>query len=186
MKIGDQIPEITLTGYHQNQFKEFRFNEYVGSWLILLFYPSDFSFVCPTELEEAARKYPDFKKNGAEIFSISTDSKYSHKAWHDTSKAIKTVDYPMLADPTGEVCRAFGTYIEQEGVSLRATFIIDPEGRLVVSDMHNNSIGRNIHEIFRKFQAAQYVSKHEDEMCPADWEPGDEALTPKIGLVGRI
>lgn len=186
IKIGDKIPDFELEAFHEGQIKKIKLYGYKGKWLVLLFYPADFTFVCPTELEEAADAYPEFQKAGAEVLSVSTDTVFVHKAWHDQSPAIKKIRYPMLADPTGKMCREFGTYIEKEGLSLRATFIIAPDGVLKAVEMHDNSIGRNIREIFRKFQAARFVAEHSGNVCPASWEPGKRTLKPGLDLVGKI
>lgn len=185
-KIGEKIPDFVSEIYHNEEIKKVNFNHYRGKWVVMLFYPADFTFVCPTELEDAAEFYSKFQAINAEIISVSTDTGFSHKAWHDTSDAIGKVKYPMMADPTGKVCRAFGTYIEEDGLSLRGTFIIDPEGTLKAFDVHDNSIGRNIEEIYRKLEAAQYVSEHSGEVCPARWKPGEKTLTTGIDLVGKI
>ena len=152
----------------------------------MLFYPADFTFICPTELEEAANYDDEFKKIGAEILSVSTDTVYVHKAWHDISPAIKKIKYPMLADPTGNLCREFGTYIDEAGLSLRGTFIIDPDGVLKSYEIHDNSIGRSAKEILRKVQAAKFVRENKGEVCPASWEPGKKTLKPGLNLVGKI
>ena len=184
--VGDTIPDMEFEAFQDNGIKKARTIDYKGKWLVLLFYPADFTFVCPTELEEAAGLYGEFRKEGAEIISVSTDTAFVHKAWHDTSPAIKKVEYPMAADPTGKMCRLFGTYIEDEGVSLRATFIIDPEGVVKSIEKHDNSIGRNAHETLRKLRAAKFVSEHKGRVCPAGWEPGADTLEPGVGLVGKI
>jgi len=186
IKIGEQIPDFEVDAYQNEQFKKIKLFDYRGKWLVLLFYPADFTFVCPTELEEAANYYDKFKEAGAEILSVSTDTHFAHKAWHDTSKAIKKIKYPMLADPTGNICRAFGTYIEEQGLSWRATFIIDPKGILKSCEIHDNSIGRSTKEILRKLEASIFVSKHPGEVCPVSWEPGKETLKPSLELVGKI
>ncbi len=183
---GEKIPDLEMEAYHDNEIKRIRLADLRGKWVILLFYPADFTFICPTELEEAADNYERLRKMGVEVLSVSTDTVYSHKAWHDTSPAIKKVKYPMLSDPTGNCCRTFDTYIEDEGLSLRATFIIDPEGTVKSMEIHDNSIGRSMREIIRKLQAAKFVSEHEGKVCPAGWEPGKDALEPGIGLVGKI
>ena len=185
-KIGEVIPDFKAEVFHNNEIKEVNFADYRGKWVVMLFYPADFTFVCPTELEDAALFYPKFKEINAEIISVSTDTAYVHKAWHDTSEAIGKVEYPMMADPTGKICRKFGTYIKDAGLSLRGTFIIDPDGVLKAFDVHDNSIGRNIEEIYRKLQAAQYVAEHDGEVCPARWEPGKETLVPGVDLIGKI
>jgi len=186
VRIGEKIQDFELEAYYQNQIKKIRSKNYLGKWLVLLFYPADFTFVCPTELEEAEEYYKEFKKLGAEIMSVSTDTAFAHKAWHDSSPSIKKIHYPMLADPTGNVCREFGTYIESEGLSLRGTFIIDPDGVLKASDIHDNSIGRSAKEILRKLQAAKFVREHKGLVCPASWEPGSKTLKPGVGLVGKV
>jgi peroxiredoxin len=185
-KIGEQIPDFTAMIYQDNDFKEVKLSDYKGKWVVLLFYPADFTFVCPTELEDAANFYPKFQEVNAEIISVSTDTHFTHMAWHNSSEAIGKVKYPMLADPTAAICRAFGTLIEEEGLSLRGTFIIDPDGVLKAFDVHDNSIGRNIEEIYRKLQAAQYVAENNGEVCPARWTPGEKTLTPGVDLVGKI
>lgn len=184
--IGQQIPDFSFEYFQNEQFKKASLSDYRKKWLVLMFYPADFTFVCPTELSEAASKYNEYKKLGAEIISFSTDTVYVHKAWHDESPVIKSITYPMGADPTGNICRAFGTYIESEGLSLRGTFIIDPEGVLKAMDIHDNSIGRNSDEILRKLQASIYVREHKGEVCPASWKPGAKTLRPGVDLVGKI
>ena len=184
--IGQPIPQLEFDYFQNEQFKKAKLSDFQGKWVVLLFYPADFTFVCPTELSEAAARYEEYKKLGAEVISMSTDTKYVHKAWHDTSPVIKTITYPMGADPTGTICRAFGTYIEEEGLSLRGTFIIDPEGILKAMDIHDNSIGRSSEEILRKLQASIYVREHKGEVCPASWKPGSKTLKPGVDLVGKI
>ena len=184
--IGQEVPECSFDYFQNEQFKTAKLSDFRGKWLILLFYPADFTFVCPTELSEAAQKYDEFKKAGAEIISMSTDTKYVHKAWYETSPIIKQITYPMGADPTGNICRSFGTYIEAEGLSFRGTFIIDPDGVLKAIDIHDNSIGRNIEEILRKLQASIYVREHKGEVCPASWKPGAKTLKTGVTLDGKI
>ncbi len=191
IQIGDKIPELQFEAFHNEQTKKIKLSDYKGKWLVLLFYPADFTFICPTELEEAADYYEEFKKLGAEILSISTDTVFVHKAWHDHSPAIKKVKYPMAADPTGKLCRAFGTYIEgdgeeDEGLSRRATFIISPQGILKAYEMHDNSIGRSTEEILRKLQAAKFTREHKGQVCPVSWKPGQKTLKPGLKLVGKI
>ncbi|MEM3030722.1 MAG: redoxin domain-containing protein [Candidatus Micrarchaeia archaeon] len=175
-----------MKAFHLTKEKNIKLSGYRGKWVVLIFYPADFTFICPTELEEAAHYYDEFKKLGAEVLSISTDTVFVHKAWHDTSPAIKKVRFPMLADPGGRVCREYGTYIEEEGISVRATFIIDPDGVIKSFEMHSNAIGRNTEEILRKLQAARYVREHKGEVCPVSWRPGQKTLKPGLELVGKI
>lgn len=186
IKIGQKIPDLELEVYHQEKIKRIKLSNYKGKWLVLLFYPADFTFICPTELEEAATYYPEFKKLGTEILSVSTDTVFVHKAWHYNSPSIKKIKFPMVADPAGKLCREFGTYIEEEGLSLRGSFIIDPGGKLIAYAMHDNNIGRSIKEILRLLQAAKFVKEHKGQVCPASWEPGKKSLRPGLKLVGKI
>lgn len=186
VQIGQPIPDIEVSVFHQDDIKKVKLSDYKGKWLALIFYPADFTFVCPTELEEAAVLYPEFKKLGAEIISVSTDTAYVHKAWHDSSPAIKKVTYPMAADPAGKLCRAFGTYIEDAGLALRGSFVIDPDGILRAYEMNDLPIGRSTDELLRKLKAAQFVRENKGEVCPANWQPGKKTLKPGLDLVGKI
>jgi NADH-dependent peroxiredoxin subunit C len=186
VKIGQKVKDFTLDAYHNEKFSKFTLSEQKGKWVIVIFYPADFTFICPTELEDAADHYGAFKKAGAEVVSISTDTHFTHKAWHDESPAIKKIAFPMLGDPTGNVTREFGVYIDEEGLALRGTFIINPDGVLVAYEINDNSIGRNAAETLRKLNAAIYVSEHDGEVCPAKWTPGEKTLKPGINLVGKI
>jgi len=186
-KISDlEIANFEFEAFQNDEIKKIKLSDYNGQWLVLIFYPADFTFICPTELEEAAYYYKEFKKLGAEVLSVSTDTVFVHKAWHDHSPAIKKIEFPMVADPGGKLCKEFGTYIEEEGISLRGTFIIDPDGKLVAYEIHNNSIGRSAKELLRKLQAAIFVREHNGEVCPASWEPGRKTLKPGLDLVGKI
>lgn len=186
IKIGQQVHDFEFEVFHNNLFKEMKFSDNKGKWTVLLFYPADFTFVCPTELEEAAIYYNRFQEIGAEIISISTDTVFSHLAWHQSSKAIGKIKYPMAADPTGKICKEFGTYNDEDGLSLRGTFIIDPDGILKTIDIHDNSIGRSAKEILRKVRAAKFVRENPGLVCPASWEPNAETLKPGVELVGKI
>jgi len=186
VQIGQEIPDFALKAYHEKQVKEIKLSDYRGKWVVLLFYPADFTFVCPTELEDAAALYAEFQKAGAEILSVSTDTEYVHAAWHDSSAAIGKVQYPMVADPTGKLSRAFGVYIEDGGVALRGTFIVDPDGILKTMEIHDLGIGRSAREALRKLHAAAFVREHGDLVCPANWEPGSDTLKPGLDLVGKI
>ena len=157
-----------------------------GKWSIFFFYPADFTFICPTELEDMANKYKEFQDIGVEVYSVSTDTHFSHKAWHDASDTIRKIKYPMLADPTGFLAKAFGVYIEEAGMAYRGTFLVNPEGEIKLAEMHDNGIGRNADELYRKTQAAQYIRENPDEVCPAKWQPGSETLKPGLDLVGKI
>ena len=186
VKIGDKIEDIEVQAYHNEEVKKIKLSSYKGKWVCLVFYPADFTFICPTELVELANKYKEFQSEGAELLSVSTDTVFVHKAWHDNSESIKKIKYPMLADPTGKLCKQFGTYIEGEGLSLRGSFIIDPDGILKCYELHDNSIGRSDDELLRKLQAAKFVREHDGEVCPASWKPGSKTLKPGLDLVGKI
>ena len=151
-----------------------------------MFYPADFTFVCPTELEDLADNYAEFQKLGVEIYGVSTDSHFAHKAWHDTSDGIKKVAYPLVGDPTGALTRNFDVMIEEDGMALRGTFVINPEGQIKLCEIHDNGIGRDASELLRKVKAAQYVASHPGEVCPAKWTEGASTLTPSPDLVGKI
>jgi NADH-dependent peroxiredoxin subunit C len=187
IKIGQEIPDFEVDAYLDEDQRKVKFSDYRGKWLVLIFYPADFTFICPTELEEAANLYDDFKALDAEVMSVSTDTVFVHKAWHDNSPSIKKIRYPMLADPSGRLCREFGTYIDSEGLSLRGSFIIDPDGRLKAFEIHDNSIGRSAKELLRKLQAAKFVRDNGGALvCPASWEPGRETIRPGMDQVGKI
>jgi peroxiredoxin (alkyl hydroperoxide reductase subunit C) len=186
ININSTVPDFELDSYQDNNIKKIKLSDYKGKWVVLVFYPADFTFVCPTELEDAATHYEEVKALGGEIMSISTDTAFSHKAWHDESPAISKIKYPMLADPTGNISRMFGTYIEDEGLSLRGTFIIDPDGILKTIEIHDNNIGRSAKEMVRKLEAAKFVREHDGNVCPASWEPGKDVLTPGVDLIGKI
>lgn len=186
VKINDKAPEFNEDALVGEQIKKISLSDYKGKWVVLFFYPADFTFVCPTELGELADNYDDFKNMNAEIISVSSDTAFVHKAWHDNSETIKKINYPMLADPARRVCTSYGTLIENEGLSLRATFVIDPDGVIKAFEFHDNSIGRSIEELKRKLEAAQYVKKHGGEVCPMNWKPGAKTLKPSTSLIGKI
>ncbi|WP_346697982.1 alkyl hydroperoxide reductase subunit C [Catenibacillus scindens] len=168
------------------EFKEVTLEDVKGRWSVFFFYPADFTFVCPTELEDLANKYEDFQKIGCDIYSVSCDTHYVHKAWHDTSERIKKIQYPMLADPTGKLTRDFDVMIEEDGLAERGDFIVNPDGVIVAYEVTAGNVGRNADEIFRRVQASQFVAEHGDEVCPARWQPGEETLKPSLDLVGLL
>jgi NADH-dependent peroxiredoxin subunit C len=186
ISINDMAPDFTEDAYISDDIKKISLSDYRGKWIVLFFYPADFTFVCPTELGELADNYEKFRKLNAEIISVSTDTAFVHKAWHDNSETIKKIEFPMLADPARRVSTSYGTLIVKDGLSLRATFIIDPEGIVKAYEFHDNSIGRSTQELQRKLQAAQFVSKNRGMVCPASWAPGGETLKPSLDLVGKI
>ena len=185
--IGQAIPGGTFQTFHKQEIRLMTLDSYRGRWLILVFYPGDFTFICPTELEELGELYEEFHKLGAEVIGVSTDSVYVHKAWHDTSPTIKNLSFPLLADSGGLLSQQLGVYLHREGVALRGSFIFDPDGKLCAYEVHANNIGRNMHELLRKLQAAAFV--HENggvEVCPAGWKPGQRTLRPSLDLVGKL
>ncbi len=184
--INTRIPAFSVQAYHKGEFKTVTETDILGKWAIFFFYPADFTFVCPTELVDMADKYEQFKQLGVGIYSVSTDSHFVHKAWHDTSESIKKIHYPMLADPTGFLSRAFGVMNETDGMAYRGTFVCNPEGIIKLAEIQDNSIGRNADELLRKVEAAQFVATHDGEVCPAKWQKGETTLKPSIDLVGKI
>ena len=184
--INTQIKPFKATAYHNGKFVDVSDETIAGKWSVFVFYPADFTFVCPTELEDLAEQYAEFQKMGVEIYSVSTDTHFAHKAWHDTSDAIGKVNYPMIADPTHVLSRNFEVLIEEEGIALRGTFVVNPEGQIKVMEVHDNGIGRVASELLRKVKAAQYIAAHPDEVCPAKWEEGAATLKPSLDLVGKI
>ena len=186
LQINRLAPEFSADAFQNDEFKKINLAGYRGKWVVLFFYPADFTFVCPTELESLADSYEEFQRLDTEILSISRDTVFVHKAWWDNSKTIKKIKFPMVADPTGEICKVYETYIPEEGLSLRGTFLIDPDGTLKAYEVHDNSIGRSSIELLRKIKAAQFVRKHGGEVCPANWQPGNKTLKPGKELVGKI
>lgn len=184
--INSQLPEFSVQAFHNGSFKTVTNNDVKGKWAVFFFYPADFTFVCPTELVDVAEKYAKLQEMGVEVYSVSTDSHFVHKAWHDASESIRKIKYPMLADPTGALSRAFGVYIEADGMAYRGTFLANPEGQIKLAEINDNSIGRDANELVRKIEAAQFVASHPGEVCPAKWKAGQETLKPSIDLVGKI
>ena len=184
--INTEVKPFAATAYHNGKFVPVTQEDLKGKWSIVFFYPADFTFVCPTELGDLADNYAEFQKLGVEIYGVSTDTHFTHKAWHDTSDTIGKVQYPLVGDPTGVITRNFDVMIEDEGLALRGTFVINPEGQIKLCEVHDNGIGRDAKELLRKVQAAQYVANHPGEVCPAKWTPGAATLSPSFDLVGKI
>ncbi len=184
--INSVIKPFKATVYHNGKFSEISEADLKGKWSVVVFYPADFTFVCPTELGDLADVYPEFQKAGVEIYSVSTDTHFTHKAWHDASDTIKKIKYPMVGDPTHAIARNFDVLIEEAGLALRGTFVINPEGEIKVAEIHDLGIGRDAKELLRKVVAAQYVASHPGEVCPAKWTPGEATLKPSLDLVGKI
>ena len=184
--INKEVSDFSVQAFHKGNFKTVSKADILGKWSVFFFYPADFTFVCPTELEDLANKYAEFQKIGCEIYSVSCDSHFVHKAWHDASKTIQKIEYPMLADPTGKLARAFDVMIEEDGMAERGSFIVNPEGKIVAYEVIAGNVGRNADELFRRVQASQFVAEHGDQVCPAKWQPGTETLKPSLDLVGLL
>ncbi len=184
--INSMLPEFKVQAYQNGEFKTISNEDVKGKWGVFFFYPADFTFICPTELVDMADIYAEFQAMGVEVYSVSCDSHFVHKAWADASESIAKIKYPMLADTTAELARAFGVMIEEEGMAYRGTFVTNPEGLIKLAEIQDNSIGRNADELLRKVKAAQFVATHDGEVCPAKWQEGGETLKPSIDLVGKI
>ena len=184
--IGKQILDFKAQAYHDGTFKEITKQDALGKWSVFFFYPADFTFVCPTELEDLANKYDEFKGINCEIYSVSCDTHFVHKAWHDASETIKKINYPMIADPTAALARDFDVMIESDGLAERGTFIVNPQGEIVAYEVIAGNVGRNADELFRRVQALQFVAEHGNEVCPAKWKPGEKTLKPSLDLVGML
>jgi peroxiredoxin len=184
--INTPLQPFKATAFHRGQFVDVTDADLKGRWSVVFFYPADFTFVCPTELGDLADVYAEFRAIGVEIYGVSTDTHYTHKAWHDASETIRRIEYPMVGDPTHAISRNFGVLIEDEGLALRGTFVVNPEGVIKVAEIHDLGIGRDARELLRKVQAAQYVAENPGEVCPARWTPGAKTLKPSLDLVGRI
>jgi len=184
--INSEIKPFKATAYHNGKFVEVTDASVKGKWSVFFFYPADFTFVCPTELGDMADLYAEYQKLGVEVYSVSTDTHFVHKAWADASETIKKIKYPMIGDPTGAITRGFDVMIEEEGLALRGTFVVNPEGVIKVAEIHDLGIGRDAAELLRKVKAAQYVASHPGEVCPAKWKEGEATLKPSLDLVGKI
>ena len=184
--INTEVKPFKATAYHNGEFIPVTEQTLKGHWSVVVFYPADFTFVCPTELGDLADNYAEFKKLGVEIYGVSTDTHFTHKAWHDTSDTIKKVQYPLVGDPTGTLSRNFEVMIEEAGLAYRGTFVVNPDGIIKTIEVNDNGIGRDARELLRRVKAAQYVASHPGEVCPAKWAPGEKTLAPSLDLVGKI
>lgn len=186
MSFPKRVPDFSVQAFHHGEFRTVRTADVLGRWAVFFFYPADFTFVCPTELGDLADRYAELRELGVEVYAVSTDTHFTHKAWHDTSETIKRLEFPMLADPPGHLSRAFGVLDEASGLAGRGTFVADPSGAIKIVEWHDDGIGRNAEELVRKIQAAQFVATHDGEVCPAKWKPGQKTLKPTLDLVGKI
>ena len=183
---GKKVTEFCVKAYQNDEFIEVTDKDLLGKWSVLFFYLADFTFVCPTELADLQAMYAKFREIGCEIYSVSCDTHFVHKAWHESSERVGRVEYPMIGDPTAVLSKDLDVYIEATGLSERGTFVINPRGEVVLYEVSAGNIGRNAEELYRKVCAAQFVYEHGDEVCPAKWHPGEKTLRPSIGLVGKL
>ena len=184
--VGKEIEPFSLQAFHNGDFIEVTDEDFRGKWSVLCFYPADFTFVCPTELEDLQDQYATLKELGVEVYSCSTDTHFTHKAWHDHSKTINKIEYIMIGDPAQKLTRMFDVLNEEEGLADRGTFIIDPDGVIQAVEINADGIGRDASTLVKKIKAAQYVRNNPGEVCPAKWEEGGETLKPSLDLVGKI
>ena len=186
MLINNPLPDFSLTAFHKNDFVKVTNETLKGKWSVLVFMPAAFTFNCPTEVEDAADHYEKFQAENAEIYIVTTDTHFAHKVWHETSPAVGKAQFPLVGDPAHVLTRPLGLLIENEGLSLRGTFIVNPEGVVKTMEVHDNAIARDMRETLRKLQAAKFVEEHPGDVCPARWQKGSDTLTPSIDLVGKI
>ncbi len=184
--INTQVVPFKATAFHNGEFVQVTDETLKGKWSVLIFMPAAFTFNCPTEVEDAANNYAEFQKLGAEVYIVTTDTHFSHKVWHETSPAVGKAQFPLVGDPTHQLSRAFGVHIEEEGLSLRGTFVINPEGVIKTLEIHDNAIARDVSETLRKLKAAQFVAANPGQVCPAKWNEGAKTLKPSLDLVGKI
>ena len=184
--IGKEIGDFRVEAYQNNNFKTVSKEDVLGKWSVFFFYPADFTFICPTELADLAEQYDEFEKIGCEVYSVSCDSHFVHKQWHEQSELIKGIKYPMLGDPAHVLAKDFEVLIDSDGMAERGSFIVNPEGRIVAYEVNSGSVGRNVDELFRRLQASQFVAEYGDQVCPAKWQPGAETLKPSLDLVGKL
>ncbi|MDQ1923800.1 alkyl hydroperoxide reductase subunit C [Massilia pseudoviolaceinigra] len=184
--INTQIPDFKTQAFHNGKFVEVSNESMKGKWSVVIFMPAAFTFNCPTEVEDAAQNYAEFQKANSEVYIVTTDTHFSHKVWHETSPAVGQAKFPLVGDPTHKLSRAFGVHIEEEGLALRGTFIINPEGVIKTLEIHDNAIARDVKETLRKLKAAQFVAANPGQVCPAKWNEGAKTLTPSLDLVGKI
>ena len=184
--INTQVQPFKTQAFHNGKFIEVTEQSLKGKWSVLIFMPAAFTFNCPTEVEDAADNYAHFKDMNTEVYIVTTDTHFSHKVWHETSPAVGKAKFPLVGDPTHTLTRMFGVHIEEEGLALRGTFVINPEGVIKTAEVHDNAIARDVKETLRKVKAAQYVAAHPGQVCPAKWQEGAKTLTPSLDLVGKI
>ena len=184
--INTSVAPFKTEAFHNGKFVTVTQDSLKGKWSVLVFMPAAFTFNCPTEVEDAAQNYAEFQKMGAEIYIVTTDSHFAHKVWHETSPAVGQAKFPLVGDPTHQLTRAFGVHIDEDGMALRGTFVINPDGVIKTMEVHDNAIARDMKETLRKLKAAQYVAKNPGQVCPAKWNEGAKTISPSLDLVGKI
>ncbi|KAF1699866.1 alkyl hydroperoxide reductase subunit C [Pseudoxanthomonas suwonensis] len=184
--INTTVQPFKANAFRNGEFIEVTDADLKGKWSVVIFMPAAFTFNCPTEVEDAANNYAEFPKAGAEVYIVTTDTHFSHKVWHETSPAVGKAQFPLVGDPTHQLTRAFGVHIEEEGLALRGTFIINPEGVIKTLEIHDNAIARDVSETLRKLKAAQFVAANPGQVCPAKWKEGAKTIAPSLDLVGKI
>ena len=184
--INTAVPAFKTTAFHNGKFVDVSDASLKGKWSVLVFMPAAFTFNCPTEVEDAANNYAEFQKAGAEVYIVTTDTHFSHKVWHETSPAVGKAQFPLVGDPTHALTKAFDVHIDAEGLALRGTFVINPEGIIKTAEVHSNEIARDMNETLRKLKAAQYTAANPGQVCPAKWKEGEKTLKPSLDLVGKI
>ena len=184
--INTQVQPFKVQAFKNGKFIEVTEQSLKGKWSALVFMPAAFTFNCPTEVEDAADNYAEFQKLGAEVYIVTTDTHFAHKVWHETSPAVGKARFPLVGDPTHALTNAFGVHIPEEGLALRGTFVINPEGIIKTAEVHSNEIARDVKETLRKVKAAKYTAEHPGEVCPAKWTDGSSTITPSLDLVGKI
>jgi peroxiredoxin (alkyl hydroperoxide reductase subunit C) len=184
--INTAVQPFKTTAFHNGEFVEVTEQSLKGKWSVLVFMPAAFTFNCPTEVEDAADNYAEFQKAGAEVYIVTTDTHFAHKVWHETSPAVNKATFPLVGDPTHALTRAFGVHIDAEGLALRGTFVINPDGVVKTAEIHDNAIARDMKETLRKLKAAQFVAANPGRVCPAKWQEGAKTIAPSLDLVGKI
>ena len=184
--VNTEVKPFKATAFHNGKFIDVTEANLKGKWSVVIFMPAAFTFNCPTEVEDAADHYAEFQKVGAEVYIVTTDTHFSHKVWHETSPAVSKAKFPLIGDPTHQLTRAFEVHIDEEGLALRGTFIINPKGEIKTMEVHDNAIARDVKETLRKLKAAQYVANNPGQVCPAKWKEGSKTIAPSLDLVGKI
>ncbi len=184
--IGRELKPFAATAFHNHDFVEVTDADVRGEWAVFFFYPADFTFVCPTELEDLADHYAELKGMGVEVYAVSTDTHFSHMAWHASSPAIGKIKFPMIGDQNHTLSANFGVLREGQGLADRGTFVTDPDGVIQLVEITSEGVGRNAAELVRKIKAAQFVRANPGQVCPAKWDQGAATLTPGVEHVGKI